>query len=163
MAFNLNTILVWEQHVLKKNPSKHSKKKVQLRLDHGGFRSFGRRNSDLVECLTCCKFFFFFANGFCPCNCNTGRKLSEHKTFWRCPRCLLNVFWTSSVPSVYVLCRVGEFCKNPWLSLNFLDGVFVEILQLRAKFQTSVVLCSKFFTDHKFRWHQEGLNCKPLT
>ena len=50
---------------LKKKTSKQSKK-VQLRLDHGGFRYFGRRNSDLVECLTCCNFFFFFANDFVP-------------------------------------------------------------------------------------------------
>ena len=37
------------------------------------------------------------------------------------------------------------------------------MLQLRAKFQTLMVLCSRFVMDHKLQCSQEGLNCKPRT
>ena len=38
---------------------------------------------------------------------DTGRKLNVHKTFRRRPEDVLDVFWTSYVRSIYVLCLLG--------------------------------------------------------
>ena len=41
--------------------------------------------------------------------------------------------------------------------------VLVEIFQLRATFQTTVVPCLRFILSHRFQWPKEDLNCEPPT
>ena len=47
------------------------------------------------------------------------------------------------------------------ISIYILRSSQVETVQLRAKFQTAKVSCSRFMIDQNFECPQKGLNCDP--
>lgn len=40
---------------------------------------------------------------------------------------------------------------------------YFETIQIKAKFQTLMMLCLIFIIDHRFQQPQQSLNCKALT
>ena len=75
----------------------------------------------------------------------------------------LNIFFLPSFffSSFWMIKLSKASSKSKIISIFILRSSQAEIVQLRAKFQTAKVSCSRFMIDQNFECPQKGLNCDP--